>query len=141
MKNKCSWNSKTQKYLENVWRSSFLVNLQASRLIASNVTNRWTPSQAFFNSVLSPPPCFPHALTQAPLPPPHQILKSPPCSQTFRKPCYLGTYHFPCFLGTCVNLFRLNRPDKALFDPLKVLEHLQYFKHLLFRSWSFVCVF
>ena len=62
----------------------------------------------------------------------HQILKSPPCSQTFRKPCYLGTYHFPCFLGTCVNLFRLNLPDKALFDPLKVLEHLQYFKHFLF---------
>ena len=53
-----------------VWRSSFLVNFQACSLIADNYTNRWTPSQIFFNSILSPP-CFPHVLTQAlpPLPP------------------------------------------------------------------------
>ena len=36
-----------------MWRSSFLVNLQACRLTAGNFTNRWTPSQLFFNSILS----------------------------------------------------------------------------------------
>ena len=64
-----------------VWRSSFLVNFQACSLIADNYTNRWTPSQIFFNSILSPP-CFPHVLTQAPPPSPHQILKSHPMFST-----------------------------------------------------------
>ena len=47
-----------QKY---VWRSSFLVHLHACRLIAGNFTMKWTPSQSFFNSILSPnyaPPCI-----------------------------------------------------------------------------------
>ena len=59
-----------------MWRSLFLVNLQACRLIAGNFTNRWTPSQVFFNSVLSPP-CSPHVLTQAP----PLNFEEPPCSQ------------------------------------------------------------
>ena len=44
-----------------MWRSSFLINLQAYRLIAGNVTIKWTPSQTFFDSILSPPmlpPCI-----------------------------------------------------------------------------------
>ena len=44
-----------------VWRSSFLVNFQACSLIVDNYTNRWTPLQVFFNSILSPPmlpPCI-----------------------------------------------------------------------------------
>ena len=39
-------------------RSSFLVNLQACRLIAGNFTIKWTPSQVFFNRILSLPPCI-----------------------------------------------------------------------------------
>ena len=57
-----------------MWRSLFLVNLQACRLIAGNFSIKWTPSQVFFDSVLSPPmlpPCID-------LSPPHQVLKSPP---------------------------------------------------------------
>ena len=50
-----------------MWRSSFLVNLQSCRLIASNFAIKWTPSQVFFDSLLS-----------APCSSPHQILKSPP---------------------------------------------------------------
>ena len=50
-----------------MWRSSFLVNLQSCRLIASNFAIKWTPSQVFFDSILSPPCSSPH-----------QILKSPP---------------------------------------------------------------
>ena len=45
-----------------VWRSSFLVNLQACKLIAGNFTTKWTPSQIFVDSILSPP-CSPHVLT------------------------------------------------------------------------------
>ena len=47
-----------QKY---VWRSSFLVHLHAYRLIAGNLTMKWTPSQLFFDSILNPnyaPPCI-----------------------------------------------------------------------------------
>ena len=40
-------------------RSSFLVNLQACRLIAGNSTNIWTPPQIFFNIILPPPPISP----------------------------------------------------------------------------------
>ena len=79
LKNKCSWNSKTQQIIEKfVWRSSFLVNFQACRLIGCNFTDRWTPSQVFFNTVLSLP-CSTHVFNQAT---PNQMLKSPPpCSQ------------------------------------------------------------
>ena len=38
-----------------MWRSSFLVNLQACRLIAGNFTIKWTPPQVFFDSILSSP--------------------------------------------------------------------------------------
>ena len=38
-----------------MWRSSFLVNLQACRLIAGNFTIKWTPSQVFFDKILSSP--------------------------------------------------------------------------------------
>ena len=38
-----------------MWRSSFLVNFQACRLIAGNFTNIRTPSQIFFNSILTSP--------------------------------------------------------------------------------------
>ena len=38
-----------------MWRSSFLVNLQACRLIAGNFTIKWTPSQVFFDNILSSP--------------------------------------------------------------------------------------
>ena len=49
------------KILEKyVWRSSFLVNLQACRLIAGNFIIKWTPSQVFLNGILTPPspPCL-----------------------------------------------------------------------------------
>ena len=57
-----------EKYM---WRSSFLVNLQACRLIAGNFTNIWTPSQIFFNSSLRPAPPQIHAAS----------IQVPPCSQ------------------------------------------------------------
>ena len=56
------------KILEKYVQSSFSVNFQARWLIADNFTNTYTPSQVFFNTILSPP-CSPHALTQAPLTP------------------------------------------------------------------------
>ena len=56
----------SKKILKNyVWRSSFLTNLQACRLIAGNFTNIWTPWQVFFNSILSPLN-LPHVLIQVP---------------------------------------------------------------------------
>ena len=63
--------------------SSLLVNLQACRLIAGNFTMKWTPSQVFFGSILSP-----HAFPMYWLkpPPPHQILKSTPPPPMFSKP-------------------------------------------------------
>ena len=46
--------SNLAKILEKyVWRSSFLANLEACRLIASNFSIKWTPSQAVFDSILS----------------------------------------------------------------------------------------
>ena len=61
-----------------MWRSSFLVNSQACRLIDGNFTIKWTPSQVFFHSILSPPMLPPFIDLSPSL---HQILKSPtPCS-------------------------------------------------------------
>ena len=82
------------KILEKyAWRSLFLVNLQACRLIADNFTNKWTPSYVFFNSVLTPPPhplpkSSTHVLNQVP---PRYILKLPPSHvlSTCGKPCIL----------------------------------------------------
>ena len=51
-----------------------LGNLQACRIIVGNFTNKRTPSQVFFDSILSPP----HALPIHWLNPPSQILTSPP---------------------------------------------------------------
>ena len=62
-----------------MWRSSFLLNFQACRLIARNFSNRWTPSHV----ILRPhaPPCI------GPSPrPPHQILQSPHVLNTCEKP-------------------------------------------------------
>ena len=36
-----------------MWGSSFLVHLQAFRLMAGNFTIKWTPSQVFLDSILS----------------------------------------------------------------------------------------
>ena len=47
-----------------MWRSWFLTNLKACRLIAG-FTNIWTPWQVFFNSILSPLN-LPHILIQVP---------------------------------------------------------------------------
>ena len=60
-----------------VWRSSFLANLEACRLIAGNFSIKWTPSQAVFGSILSSL----HVSPMFWLKPPHQILRTPPCSQ------------------------------------------------------------
>ena len=59
-----------------MWRSSFLVKLQAFMLIASNFANKWAPSQVFFKDFTyilrtlfqapSPALCSPHVLTQVP---------------------------------------------------------------------------
>ena len=57
-----------------MWRGSFLVNLQACRLRAGNFINRWTLSQVFFNTILTPP----HAPPMDWLKLPHQFFKSPP---------------------------------------------------------------
>ena len=68
-----------QKY---VWRSSFLVHLHACRLIAGNFTMKWTPSQSFFNSILSPnyaPPCI--DLSPSPIKFWRAPPLPPPCSQ------------------------------------------------------------
>ena len=68
-----------------MWRSSFLVNLQACRLIAGNFTNKRTPSQVFFNTVSSPPcsPIYwlkPHSLSN--------FEELPHVLNTCGKPCY-----------------------------------------------------
>ena len=42
-----------------MWRSLFLVNLQACRLITGNFTIKRTPSQVLFDSILTPPPMLP----------------------------------------------------------------------------------
>ena len=61
------------KILEKyVWRSSFLVNLQAFRLIAGNFTIKWTPSLVFFYNILS----FPHAPLMFWLKPPSPCLQN-----------------------------------------------------------------
>ena len=53
-----TWN--LAKILEKyVWRSSFLVNFQACRPIAGNFTIKWTPSQVFLESILTPPMLLP----------------------------------------------------------------------------------
>ena len=44
-----------------MWRSLFLVHLESCRLIGGNFTIKLTPSQVFFDSILSSPhapPCF-----------------------------------------------------------------------------------
>ena len=57
-----------------MWRSSFLVILQACRLIASNFSIKWAPWQVFFNSILSPP----HAPPCMDLSPPIKFWWAPP---------------------------------------------------------------
>ena len=53
-----TWN--LAKILEMyMWRSSFLVNFQACRPIAGNFTIKWTPSQVFLESILTPPMLLP----------------------------------------------------------------------------------
>ena len=67
-----------------MWRSSFLVNLQACWFIHGNLTNKWI-FWIFFDSVLSPPmlpPCIDSSL-------PHQILKSPTSIGGHSPPCSL----------------------------------------------------
>ena len=68
--------------------------LQTCRLIASNFTIKQTPSQVFFDSILSPSPmlplCFnlsppPSNFEEPPLPPPH-----PHVLNTCGKPCFLS---------------------------------------------------
>ena len=61
-----------------MWRSSFLVNLEACRLIAGNFTIKWTPSKVFFDGILSSS----HAPPMFWLKPSHQILRSPPMFAT-----------------------------------------------------------
>ena len=51
-----------------MWRSSFLANLQSCRLIASNFAIKWTPSQVFFDSILSPPMLLPPCIDLSPPP-------------------------------------------------------------------------
>ena len=43
----------TYNLAKYVWGSSFLVHLQAFRLMAGNFTIKWTPSQVFLDSILS----------------------------------------------------------------------------------------
>ena len=75
---------------------SFLVNFQAWKLIPNNFTIKWTPSQIFFDSILSPT-CSPYILTEAP--PLHQILTSPPSSQHLWET--LQTAHISCWEKWC----------------------------------------
>ena len=58
--------------------SSFLVNLEACRLIAGNFFIKWTPSQVFFDSILSSPLAPPMFWLKRP----HQILRRPPMFAT-----------------------------------------------------------
>ena len=61
-------NLKSSKILEKyVWRSSFLVNLEACRLIAGNFTIKWTPSHVFFDCILSSPHAPPMCWLKPPL--------------------------------------------------------------------------
>ena len=67
-----------------MWRSSFLVNLQACRLITNNFTIKWTASQVFFSTILSLPPILPPCFELSPPPPPSSI-------KFWRAPHYLTT--------------------------------------------------
>ena len=61
--NTLQWNDSLEKNTTNlakilekyVWRSSFLVNLEACRFIVGNFTIKWTPLQVFFDSILRSP--------------------------------------------------------------------------------------
>ena len=79
-----------------VWRSSFLVNLEDCRLIAGNFTIRWTPSQVFFDKILSSA----HA-------PPMFWLKFPHVCNTCGKPYY---EHKGCSNQRC--------PDKDFYTKI-----------------------
>ena len=75
-----------------MWSSSLLLNLQDCRLIAGKCNIKWTPSQVFFKSTLSPPR-LPTCIDLRPLP--HQILKSPTSPHvlnTCRKTCINSKY-------------------------------------------------
>ena len=82
---KSAINNNVAKILEKyVWRSSYLVNLQACRLIVDNFTIKWTPSQVLFVSVLSPLHAPPIKFWRAnPRPP-------PPCSQHLWETLLMG---------------------------------------------------
>ena len=80
-KSTINYNLNLAKILEKcVWRSSFLVNLQACRIIAGNFTIKWTPSQVFFDRILSPPHAPPMYWA-----PPHVL-------NTCGKPCSVCLY-------------------------------------------------
>ena len=82
-------------------------DLQACRLIARNFAIKWTPSQVFFDIILSPPmlpPCIDFS------PPPHPILKSPPPP---------GPQHLweTLYMVRCLSTpFRVNTPQQSEED-------------------------
>ena len=101
-----------EKYM---WSSSFLVNLQACRLIADNFTNRWTRCEVFFNSVLSlphAPPCIDSSHD-------HQILaQSPHVLNTCGKTC-LFKYSQGFWVTSC------NLSNVRLNSSLRATLHLE----------------
>ena len=88
-----------------MWKSLLLVNLEACRFIASNFTIKWTPSQVFFDSILSSPHATPSSTFWLKNPPPHPHVPPPifatlvenPNMQTMHK-INLCSY-FKCYIS------------------------------------------
>ena len=111
----------THNLAKYVWGSSFLVHLQAFRLMAGNFTIKWTPSQVFLDSILSSL----HAPLLFWLKPPSIRgggSTAPPCSQHLWK-----TLNFVLTLeaGGAKNAPKL--PSKYLKDWIwKIKQYLNY---------------
>ena len=115
-----------------MWRSSLLVYLQAYRLIASNFTIKWTPSQVFFNSISSP-----HAPPMYWLKPPHHILKSPPhVLNTCGKPCTQNSWieELPCDLNNPLKFdWQTGRQERLVDQKTSMLVVVIHLKRLIYN--------
>ena len=87
------------------WEVLSSVNLQTFRLVASNFTIKWTTSQVFFNSILSPsmlPPCID-------LGPPSNFEEPPHVLNTCKKSCrYFQNFNESWYyMECCSTIFSL----------------------------------
>ena len=112
-----------------MWRSSFLVNLQACRLIASNFTDNELLHRYFKHYFKTP--MLPYVLTS-----PHQILKHPiPNPATPDPRLWLRLLH-NCFLSYKTQSSSTKQTLlKCMFSLLKFWFLLFSFIFVLYVSW------